>query len=69
MTTTHADIMASVDDMTDAIRQVKTLSDELSALGARLNDLLMTTGPRAELDRLRGQVEEAWDSLGHDRGS
>jgi hypothetical protein len=64
MTTFYDDAMAILDDMTDTIRRIKALSDELGALQARLSECLRTTGPLAELKRLEGRVGEAHASLG-----
>jgi hypothetical protein len=60
MTTIHniEYAMAILDDMTDTIRRIKALSDELGALQARLSECLRTTGPLAELKALQKQVEE-----------
>ena len=61
MTTIHSIeyAMAILDDMTDTIRRIKALSDELGALQARLSEFLIITGSRkAEIKALQKQVEE-----------
>ena len=78
MTAKLTDLDVILDDMAKCIDKLKdtlkTGIDEIAVLNAKLSENLKENfeseeGPSWMLNRLQGRVEEAWDSLGHDRGT